>query len=303
MRWLVVVALVAACGHRATSTTTTAAPERDLPPDEQVLALLPEGAQVVVEVDLERLGANAAIGKVVERVLAGDVPGTDAPLDKAERVLLAAYGVGTTQAATVTLVVAKTEVPHARRVAALGESGVWALGPPDWVDQLEQRAALAAAKGAHLHPPAELLALRGKAMPAAAPGASLRVTARLPFDARVSLARMTGIDSPPAQLSAWGDVVDDLAVVVLADASDAGGARAKQKRSEVTRLEAGLRGALASVADVPTVRALGLVPALADARISAQGSWVRLVVTVGPKHLGRVIERANAMLDEATKSP
>ena len=55
----------------------------------------------------------------------------------------------------------------------------------------------------------------------------MRITARLPFDARVALARQTGFDAAPAQLSLWADVADDVAIVVDADAADPGDHDAK----------------------------------------------------------------------------
>ena len=42
----------------------------------------------------------------------------------------------------------------------------------------------------------------------------------------LALARQTGLDAAPAQISAWGDVADDLALIVDCDASDPGDAAA-----------------------------------------------------------------------------
>ncbi len=150
----------------------------------------------------------------------------------------------------------------------------------------------------------ELLELRGHAMPPGAPGASLRVTARLSFDARIALARQTGLDSPPAQLSAWGDVADDLALIVDCDAADPGNAGKAGKPSDATkRLEATLRGALAAVADQPAVKLLGLPSSLANAKLVTRGTWVRAIVAVGPSHLQRVVERATSLLKLAAPAP
>src|SRR6185436_16906421 len=124
-----------------------------------------------------------------------------------------------------------------------------------------------------IRPPAELLELRRHAMPEKAPGASLRVTARLPFDARVALAHETGLDAAPAQLSAWADVVDDLALIVDCDAADPGSGDARRPYDAPRRLEAALRGALAAVAEQPVIRALGLPSSLAGAKLAARGSW------------------------------
>lgn len=259
---------------------------------DRILPLLPEGAQLVVELDLKRLRANPVVGKLVVDVLAGPalpiagMPGS--PLAAADAIVLASYGMGTSQAATVTVIATNEKVEHG---VPLGD-GLVALGPESWTAQLEARAAIAGQDG-KLVAAADLLALRDHAMPDGAPGASLRITARLSFDARVALARQTGLEAPPARVSIWGDVVDDLAIIVDADAADPGDKKAKQPAK---RLETGMRGMLAGLAAEPALQALGLPSSLQGARIVAKGSWVRTIIAIGPAHLHRVVERATAML-------
>jgi hypothetical protein len=287
---LVLATLALACG----GGRPRVAPRADLAPAtpaERILAMLPQGAQVVVELDLARLRANPVVGQVVTRVPAS-------PLAAADQVVLAAYGVGTAQAATLTVLAAPHDVAGATKLA----DGFYAVGPPDWIEQVQQRVTLATTGETKfaLRAPPELLALRAHAMPANAPGAALRVTARLPFDARIALARQTGLDTAPAQLSAWGDVADDLALIVDCDAADPGNRPAGGRGGDAAkRLEATLRGALAAVSEQPAVRALGLPSSLAGARLVARGSWVRAIVAIGPAHLQRVVERATAVLREA----
>jgi hypothetical protein len=210
------------------------------------------------------------------------------PLAAADVVVLAAYGVGTASAATVTVLAAKQPIAGAAKVA----DGYYALGPEAWTAPLAQRAAMLEAQGLIRADP-ELLALRDRAMPPKAPGASLRITARLSFDARVALARQTGLEAAPAQLSIWGDIVDDLAVVVEADAADPGDRRARQAAA---RLEAAIRGAFASLADEPAAQALGLSRSLGGAKLSVRGTWVRAIIAIGPEHLKRIAGRASALL-------
>jgi hypothetical protein len=324
------LAVAAACGGSGAPAAVSPA---EPPPAgiERLLAMLPQGAQIVVEVDLARLRANPVVGAVVTRALAepprlgpdaapaaawlrfvlrgaprGEppaAPGTESALAIADQVVLAAYGVGTADAATLTLLAARRDVAGATRLAG----GAYAIGPPAWIEQAQQRIALATTGNAAfaIRPPAELLELRAHAMPAEAPGASLRITARLGFDARIALVRETGIDTPPAQLSAWGDVADDLAIVIDCDGADPGSAPAGRtssasaggRRVDPTRRLAGaLRAMLATVADQPTIRALGLPPSLTGARLIARGTWVRAIIAVGPEHLRRVAERAAGLL-------
>ena len=298
----VIAACAAACGGPPKQGATEAVTPAPVAPADRILAMLPQGAQVVVELDLARLRANPVVGEVVTRALAAGMPlpgaaavdaadAADAAgslLAAADVVVLAAYGVGTASAATVTVLAGKQPVAGAAKIAG----GFHALGPDAWTAQLAERAAMLEADGLIRAQP-ELLELRDRAMPAKAPGASLRVTARLPFDARIALARQTGLEAAPAQLSIWGDVADDLAIVVEADAADPGDRRA---RRAAARLEAALRGALASLAAEPIVRALGLPRSLDGAKLAVRGTWVRAVIAIGPSHLQRVAARASALL-------
>ncbi len=295
LRWLS-LCVVVACSHPA-AAPVPATPPRPLAGTERVLALLPDGAQLVVELDLARLRGNKVVGEVVTRALGqmgadARLPGlpvvvAGSPLASADALVLAAYGVGTAHAATVTVLQTKAEVPGGTRI---GEDLV-ALGPDEWVSQLEARAAIAATTPLAVN--TELMALRAHAMPPGASGAVIHVTARLPFDARVALARETGLDTAPARLSLWADVSDDLAIVCDADAVDPGDKAAKDASH---RLAHTFRTTLATLADEPVVQALGVPNSLADARLIAQGTWVRAIIAVGPRHLARVVERANALL-------
>ena len=294
---LVVIALlaVAACGgsaKRGKPATTVELPEAKTTSD-KILAMLPQGAQIVVELDLARLRANPVVGATFTKALGrpidlpGDVP--DPPLAIADAVVFAAYGVGTSGAATIVVIASPKEVADATRIG----DNLYAMGPPEWVRQLEARATLAMTKP--ITAPKELLLLRERSMPKGAPGASLRVTARLPFDARVALARETGLEAAPAQLSIWADVVDDFVIVVDCDAVDQG---ENVTKKATDRLEGLIRRALGSLASEPAMRALGLTTSIERAKLSAGGSWIRTIIGVGPAHLGRVVERANALLDE-----
>ena len=166
-------------------------------------------------------------------------------------------------------------------------------------DQIATRAAIAGVTPAAdaapngVSAPADLLALRDRAMPQGAPGASLRITARLPFDARVALAQQTGIDTAPAQLSVWGDVVDDLAIIIDADSADPG---EKSSKAALARMTTTVRRALALAANLPAIRALGVLDSLENARILPRGSWVRAIIAIGPERLKRAMVRANELL-------
>jgi hypothetical protein len=291
-----IVVVLGACGGSPKHAASVAAAKPATAID-RILPLLPDGAQVVVELDLARLRSNAVVGPVVARALArlgGDahLPGlpfvvTGSPLAGADAFVIAAYGVGTSEAASVAVLATTADVPGGVRLAP----DLVAIGPEAWVGPLEARAAIA--ERAPLTAPKELLALRDHAMPQGATGAVLRVTARLPFDARVALAHDTGLTTAPARLSLWADVADDLAVVVDADAADPGD---RDGKDAAHRMAVALKGAFVSLAGDPVVRAVGVPNSLSEARFVTKGTWVRAVVAIGPRHLARAVERANELL-------
>ncbi len=300
MKRLLVALLVCAscgCGGRARTTGVATKPTAPATLAERAIALFPDGAQLLVEVDLARLRANPAVGEVITRALQhqaedGKLPGLPmavrgSPLASADLIVLAAYGVGTAQAASVTILATKDELEGGVRLSP----ELVAVGPEEWTAQIEARAAIAA--HSPLAPSLSLMSLRDHAMPAKAPGAVLRVTAKLPFDARVALARQTGLETAPAQLSIWGDVVDDLAIIVDADAADPGD---KKSKDAAARLQAALEAVLASAAREPALQALGLVRPLRDVRLITQRTWVRAIITIGPRQLQRAVERAQPLL-------
>ncbi len=343
---------IAACGGGTAKTTSEPEQPTFTSTADRILPLLPDGAQVIVEVDLARLRANPVVGAVVTQLVAGDValgslPGEVPPLSlaHADTMVMASYGVGTSSAATVIVLAtmasnvspsdgsssntpssdmsssnassntssdtsssnasatntsstAPRPIPNAIPIA----DGLVVLGPAEWTAQVEARAAIAGVSGANTTPTIyaakDLRDLRDHAMPTKAPGASLRITARLPFDARVALGRATGLDTPPAQLSIWGDVVDDMVIIVDLDASDPGDAkRTKNAKSSATkRMEAALRGVLGALANEPALKLVGLGASLEGAEIVTRGPWVRAIIAVGPKRLGRIVERAKTFL-------
>jgi len=258
-----------------------------------MLALLPDGAQLVVEVDLARLRTNPVIGPLVVQVLGtGGIPQL-AGFSDADAVVFAAYALGTSQAATVTLFTAKQ--PLAGTTPITGN--IYGVGATDWLAQVQSRAAIDAASG--LQPAKDLLALRERAMPEAAPGASIRIAARLSFDARIALARITGIENAPGQLSVWIDVVDDLALIVDADATDPG---EKVAKNAIKRMSTTVQSALAILSREPAIIALGLPSSLTGAKLATRGSWVRTIIAIGPRHLQRVVDRAKPLFPQPTGS-
>ncbi len=310
MRLMLLLACVACvaigCGGgrgrgRGTSTPTTPIPERAA---DWLVPLLPDGAQLVVEIDLARLRANPVVGEIATKLLTEQsaesrLPGlpievAGSPLASADALVLGAYGVGTAQATTVILLVTKADIPSAVRVAA----DIVVLGPRDWVDQIANRAAIGkltpdapAPIGAPLTVTSSqsIATLRDHAMPAKAPGAVVRLSAQLSFDARLALARVLGLEAAPAQISIWADVVDDFALIIDMDAADPGEKNVKVARARVAK---GLSRVLTAVAAEPSIRAAGISNNIANPHVIEQGTWVRAIVTVGPRQLQRAAARA-----------
>jgi hypothetical protein len=276
-------------------------PSRAATAGDRALRYLPAGADLLIEVDLARLRGNAVVGAVVTRWLAGvSAPeaGSEvvadlarAPLLTAELVVLAAYGVGSEEAATATLVLGPGEVAGAVRLA----DGVAVLAPPALARRCE--AATAGAEPS-LVTDRELLVLRTDAMPDKAEGATVRAAGRLDFDARVALAAATGASAAPRALSVWADVVDDAALIAVIDGADG-----DKKGEGGARLAAALERLRDQLLELEAVRATGLGPAVHRIAVERTGDRVRVVALVGPQRLRRAADRVATVLPEAAPAP
>ena len=268
---------------------------------ERMLALLPDGAQIVVELDLARLRANPVVGDARDararaarrRRAAAGAAARGAGLAarrRPTRVVLAAYGVGTAQAATVTVLATHRPRCRARR----GSRPISSRSVPTTGSrQLEARAAIARqpARARRRPPSCSRCATTRcrRARPARRCGSP-----RGCRSTRASRSRARpGSTRAPAQLSLWGDVADDLAIVVDADAADPGdtqdqGRGAAGSRATVRARARGARGRCRSI------RALGVPTSLADARLVAQG-------TLGARdHRDRSAPPARASVERAS---
>lgn len=303
---LAAVAVAVGCGGPAGPKGGAVAievPSRAATAGDRVLRYLPAGADLLIEVDLARLRGNAVVGAVVTRWLAGvSAPETGAevvadlaraPLLTAELVVLAAYGVGSEEAATATLVLGPGEVAGAVRLA----DGVAVLAPP-----LLARRCEAATAGAEpsLVTDRELLVLRTDAMPDKAEGATVRAAGRLDFDARVALASATGAPAAPRALSVWADVVDDAALIAVIDGADGDGGKAGEGGA---RLAASLERVRDQLLELEPVRAAGLGPAVHRIAIERKGDRVRVVALIGPQRLRRAADRVATVLPEEEAAP
>jgi len=242
----------------------------------ELLASLPDGADVVLELDVGRLRRNQVVGPAVRALspwLRARAAATALPVDlalDADMIVAAVYGLARADAAMLVLV--RGEAIDAAAIASAAASDTatvdehtFAYGPPALRERLRTSARSVADDG-------ELMRLRDAAMPTRAPGAVLRLTARLSTEARVTAANLLGYDGAlPATISLWADVADDFALVALLESdSDA----------DAQHLAADLEG-LAKRSG----RAFRIPLALRRVRATPSATTVRLVWTIGPKAL------------------
>ncbi|MCG8420164.1 MAG: hypothetical protein MJE77_19715 [Proteobacteria bacterium] len=308
---------VAACSGTSTNQSQTPqvipVPVRASTAGDALMAMAPAGADLVVEIDMARLRHNQVVGPVFTRLatlsdrsIGGDLPGEESVADAssgfravdvelfrhADTVLFCAYHVGTDRASALTIL-AGPEVDslelvrtRGRPVGHLAEAGsVWVIGPRELVDRVQ---AVARSGGSALSDDRELLAQRARIMPAAASGASLRIAARLDFDARVALAARLGLDRVPTGVAVWGDVADDLAVVAAFRAETADGVSPLAGAAEKMRNR---------IAGHPWVRRHLLHFTVHTIDIRRRDGEVRAVLVIGPSRLARLMKRAAGFLD------
>ncbi len=272
---LLVAAALAACGSKnQPGPKPVEVPVRRPTAGDRVLRHAPSGADAILEVDLARLRRNPVVGPLVVAVTAAGEVGGDL-VAIADAVVVASYRIGQTDAGQLVFVAGRrvSELRGAHRIA----DDLVAFGPPALLRQVD---AVGAGQGASLLGDRALLRARALAMPAAAQGASLRIAADLPFDARLALAKRLEVDVVPEWLSVWFDVADDLAGVALLG----GGADADPQ--DLATAVARLRDRLAAA---ESVKRVGLDGLLGNVRVQMAGADARVVLVVGPRRLARLV--------------
>jgi len=292
--WLAcALAALCACGGGSGPTPTiprSSVPKASSPraptSTNALLSLAPPGADLLVELDLERVRDNPVVGEVFTAAVATD---SSVALTRADRVLIASYGLGREDARTLTLLSGE-DVPIPGPLGLRIDETTVAFGPPEVIRGIaDEPGAPSVADDA------ELIGLRDWAMPKGARDAAVRVTARLDFEARVELAALLELDAVPGALSVWGDVIDDLALVGLLSGDD---------ENDAEDLISELQDARARLASEPLVRSLRLSYLLRDLTVERRGKMVRAVFVVGPRRLQLVSRRlARALRDSGPGEP
>jgi hypothetical protein len=279
---LLIACLAASCSRDARPAQETASvPARRATAGDRILAFAPSGAEAVLEIDLARLRRNPAVGPLVRAVTAGQVARPDL-VGAADLLVFVSYRIGESDAGQLVFA-AGAEVERLPGARVL-EPDLAAIGPPALLDRVDLVRAGAAPA---LATDRALLRVRALAMPERAHGASLRMAARLGFEARLSLARRLELDAVPAWLSVWADVADDLAAVALLGGDGPGEARDLARAVERVRNRVARSG--------PT-RRLGLARTVAGTEVNVRGNEVRTVLVVGPQRLERLVSRVLARL-------
>jgi hypothetical protein len=279
LRSLTAAALLALCSCGGASSAPEI-PYRKPTAVEPLLAVIPAGPDLLVEADIQRVRANAEVGKVLSALSAPASRAADLSqtgydlLRETDQAVLAVYDIGDTSRQIIA-VRARRPPPGARQV---GED-LYAIGDDDLLARSE---AVAVGAEPSVQSDTQLLVLRARAMPEAAESASLRMALRLDFDARVHLASQVSMSEVPVSISGWADVVDDLALV-----AELGAANPK----EAIRLRKAARKMLGKLARLRSLRLLGLSPALVSARVEGSNDSVRVVLLLSPGRLRLVVSR------------
>ena len=245
----------------------------------QLLAYVPVGAQVLVEIDVARLRANPVVGDMVRRLVDAETPvnpgvplppGLPASLQGIDAILIASFLVGDDDAQTLTLL----QVAPNHTVAGVEVGvGVVAVGPENLVAQalLMGNAARGLVPAHRMS--AALLAARQRIELPGTDAVALRITATISAVAAAAI----GV---PTTLAVWSDVVDDAAILLSCP------------RASVDTLAQRLR----QLSQHKMVRLLGLAPSLAQLRVQHTAPWSRIIVVIAPGPLRRAVQRALAAL-------
>lgn len=282
---LLLAAALAACGPKnEPGQKTVEVPRRRPTAGDPILRHAPAGADAVLEVDLARLRRNPTVGPLVAAVTAAGEVGGDL-IAIGSTVVIASYRIGQTDAGQLVFVTGP-KVAGLRGAHRITDTMV-AFGPPVLLRQVD---AVGAGQGASLATDRALLRTRALAMPAGARGASLRIAAELPFDARLALAKRLEIEVVPEWISVWFDVADDLAGVALLGGGD------DADPEDLVTAVARLRDRLAAA---DSFKRVGLDALVENVGVQVTGRDARVVLVVGPRRLARLVATVMVRMQKA----
>lgn len=289
-RSALLAAALVACGgsKKERGAKPIEVPARRATAGDRILAHAPSGADAVLEIDLARLRKNRVVGPLVAAVTAaGEVGGDLVAIGDA--VVIASYRIGQSDAGQLVFV-AGSRVSQLRGAHRIDDALV-VFGPPALVRQVD---AVGAGHGASLLADRPLLRARALAMPAGAEGASLRIAADLPFDARLALAKRLEVEIVPEWISVWFDVADDMAGVALLG----GGADADPQ--DLVKAVGRLRDRLVAAESVKRVGLEGLIENIG---VQISGPDARVVLVVGPRRLASLVAGVMDRMEKARGVP
>ncbi len=240
---------------------------------------LPVGADLLVEIDLRRLRDNPRTGPLIS-LMSPPAPLRDSDLlSKADTLIIAVYHLGDAPKQLLLL-----QGPALTGLASqtLGDNTI-AVGDPELVRAAEGLQL----SSATMADDAQLLQMRAQAMPEKAEAATLRLVARLDFDARVAIASQLAVSEVPLAISIWADVVDDLAIVARLEG---------ESSAQAQRLERAMGALQERLSRMSFVRFLALAPPLQAAKLIRSSSSVRVVFVLAPKRLALVVKRLQQQL-------
>ena len=272
---LLVASALVGCGPKSKPVSKPVeVPRRQATAGEPIFGHAPAGADAVLEIDLARLRKNPTVGPLVAALTAAGEVGGDL-VAIGDVVVIASYRIGQTDAGQLVFVSGRRvgELRGAHRIS----DRLVAFGPAALLREVD---AVGAGQGSALAPDRGLLRPRALPLPAGAPGASLRISADLPFDARLALAKRLEIDVVPEWISVWFDVADDLAGVALL-----GGGEDADPKDLVTAVSR-LRDRLAAA---ESLRRVGLDALIENVGVTTDGRDARVVLVVGPRRLARLV--------------
>ncbi len=284
MHWMAAGALACAmmgCGTAKHDAALPPVVQRAQTLGDSLAAAAPPGADLLLEIDLARLRENSVVGKLLEKSSNPSMLGQVDVLQHADALLILVYGIGDTPRQLVVLRSSEADLPGATRL----RPGLFAVGDSRLLAQAE-----ALQKGdPSMAEDRQLQRLRAQVMPEKARHASVRLAVRLNFDARVEVAAKAKVSEVPVSMALWGDVEDDLAIVMeLQTDKDRGTERMAQAISALAK----------RLSAHPYIRYLGLSKPIQNARVTRTATSVRVVLVIAPKRLTFLVHR---LLQQFTK--
>ena len=257
-----------------------------MPQQSALLAMVPYNMDFVFAMNVKRMRTHHQLKHLwtTNALLSSNIANiTMKNLVNADEMVMVSTSVGTGNADTLTLIRGSNvlAIPNSVRI----DKRTIAIGSKPMIAMIQQT--INGERSSIINKRNNVI----NAMPLKALSFSVYAFGCFTFDARVSLARLLDLNSVPVCVSAWGDVVDDLAIIVHMTGKDT---------LEAVGLKKDFTAWIKKISKQAWVKRWGLLTGFQKVDVVQIGSYIRAVMLLNPKYFHFILNKIKADMNESS---